>query len=48
MFKEIQDCVFKCEDSVKIFNHFNHLNIIMYTNVESSTDTKKCEFCEKL
>ena len=47
MFKEIQDSVFKYEDLVKIFNHCNHLNIIMYTNVEISTGTRKCEFCEK-
>jgi hypothetical protein len=47
MFKEIQGCVFKCEDLVTIFNHFNHLNFIMYTNVETSTGTKTCEFCEK-
>jgi len=47
MFKEIEDVVFKCEDFLKIFNHFNHLNIIIYTNVETPTGTKKCEFCEK-
>jgi hypothetical protein len=48
MFKEIQNYVFKCEDSVKIFNHFNNLNIIMYANVLTSTGIKKCEFCEKI
>jgi hypothetical protein len=47
MFNEIQDFVFECEDFVKIFNHFNNLNIIMYTNVETSSGTKKCEFCEQ-
>jgi hypothetical protein len=37
-FDSIQNYVFKCEDLV---------NILMYTSVETSTDTIKWEFCAK-
>jgi hypothetical protein len=43
MFNNIHDYVFKCENLFRIF----HCNILICTNVKTSTGTEKCEFYAK-